>query len=161
MINFIEFHYANALFVYRRIDGYGERVSASAASIFYSLGFCAILINVIQNFTGSLAPFARQALGLPNKPYDTAAEFLLGVPFAFVLHYFWLWRRTPILEKRYAELDGNGKRWVALLGTLLSVAFVLICGYGRAHLLASLLLAASLLAAQELLFLALRKKFGV
>ena len=86
MINFVEYLYANNVFYYRRTERYGERVSASVTVFSYTLGFCIIALNFLQLFTGSLAPFVRQAAPAFNKPYNNAAEYVLIVPVALLVH---------------------------------------------------------------------------
>jgi hypothetical protein len=161
MLKFIDYHYANSLFFYRRIDGYGERVSASAATFFYSLGLCMILVNVVQQITGSLAPLARHLVPAADKPYNNAAEYLIAVPFAMFLHHVWLWRRTPLLSDRYAVLGEKNSRLMVGVGTLLSLVFAFACGYGRVNFSASLAIAGMLLLVQEVLYLALVRWAGI
>lgn len=157
MLRFVEFHYTNALFLYKRIDGNGEKWRASGASFFWSMGVCMLGINVVQQFSGSLAPLVRGVISTVDKPYNNAAEYLLAVPFALVLNYCWLWKRTPLLEKRYAMLETKHDRWLVALGISLSLFFALACGYGRVNFWGSLALAGSIWMGQELLYLVLKK----
>ena len=150
MFRFVEYHYTNALYLYKRIDGYGERISASAASIFFSLGVCMLGINVIQQFTDVLAAIARRLV--PAAKNDDAALYAVAAAFSLVLNYYWLGKRTPLLEKRYASLEAHHQRWLAPVGFLFSCAFALACGYGRVNFLGSLLIATSILVVQELLY---------
>ena len=160
MLNFVEYHYANSLSLYKGLDGHGERCRASSASIFYSLGLCIIIINLVQQFTGSLAPLVRHLVPVADKPYDNAAEYLPAAPFAIVIHYFWLWRRTPHISKRYAVLGRAPSRIMVGVGMTLSLVFAFACGYGRVNLAASLVMAGMLLVAQELLYIALVRWAG-
>jgi hypothetical protein len=158
MIRFIELCYANALFFYKRLDGHSEKWRAATACFFWFDGLFIFIINVIQQFTGSLAPLVRAAVPAADKPYNNAAETLLAVPFALVLLYYMLWERTPLLEARYAHLQKNHKRWLVALSFIFSMAFALACGYGRANFWGSLLLAALILVVQEALYRHLIKK---
>lgn len=152
-LRFIEYYYTNAFYFYRRIDGKGrEQWRASGSSIFYSLGICMLGVNVVQQFTGSLAPLVREIIPAANRPYDNAAEYAFAIPFAFILNYKWLWKNTDILKKRYKILEAQNSRWMLLFGLLMSLAFALICGYGRVNFWFSLGIAIALLFLQELIY---------
>lgn len=158
MIPFIEFYYANALFLYKRIDGYGERWGAFGATIFWVGGLCMIALNAIQLFTGSLAPIVRAAVFSANKPYDNAAEYLLIVPIALALHYYVLSARSSVLEKKYAFLRTTNRRWLAGASFLFGAIFVVACGYGRVNFLMSLVLAALIMLMQHFLYTYLKNR---
>lgn len=152
-LRFIEHHYTNAFYVYRRIDGKGgERWRASGSAFFYSAGICMLGVNIVQQFTGSLAPLVREIIPAANRPYDNAAEYAFAIPFAFILNYKWLWKNTDILKKRYKILEEQNGRRMLLFGLLMSLVFALICGYGRVNFWLSLGLAIALLFLQELIY---------
>lgn len=153
MFKFLEFYYTNALYFYRRLDGYGEKWRASGASIFWLVGACMLSFNIIQNFTGVVASTVRRLI--PGVINDDAALYVVSTVFALIMNYFWLWKRTRILENRYAFLENNNSRWIVAFGTFMSLLFVLSCGYGRVNFWGSLALASLILIVQELLFLAL------
>ena len=152
MFNFVEYLYANSVYFYRRSEGFGERLSASVATISYSLGLCIIVLNFVQLFTGSLAPFVRELIPAANKPYNNAAELFLAFPPALILHYCWLWRRTPALLSRYAQLKIRHQRWVVPAGFFFSVLFAIACGYGRVNFALSLAIVATLAGLQALTY---------
>src|SRR3546814_8003406 len=91
----------------------------------------------------------RAILPVANKPYDNAAEYLLTIPFALVLVYWFLWKRTSVLEAQYAALEKTPRRWLVAVSFLLSCAFALACGYGRVNFWGSILVATSILLFQE------------
>lgn len=157
MFRFVEFHYINAIYLYRRIDGYGERISASAASILYSTGLWLLALNIFKRFAASLMPLWQQWVPVIYKP--KVAELLLLAALSMIVSYFWLWRRTPLLEERYSVLKTQNRRWLAAFGFLMSVGFFLASGYGLINFPLSLVFVSSSLILQELLYVFLKNRF--
>jgi hypothetical protein len=156
MLKFPEFHYTNSLYLYRHIDGYGERLRASGASIFYSFGACLLALNLVQQFTGSLGPLWRQLVPVIYRP--GLAEFMVLAVISIALNYYWLWRRTPLLESRYSFLRTQHKRWLAPAGSLLGVGFFVACMFALDYPAISLPIVGLILVAQELLYYFLRQR---
>lgn len=129
---FIELFYANSLFFRRRLDGYGEKISASSHSIWFLACICLVLSNYMQAYlklpTLTLQPF------FPSQN-EGSCVFIFAVAMTFVLSYFLLWRRSYSIEKKFSLLENKHTRILVLLGTLYSgCVFIIIVLLGSESL---------------------------
>lgn len=134
---FVEFFYANALYFYKRVDGNGEiesveRHRANGATLFFFANICLVFSNYLQAFLNLPALIIQ-----PFFPSQNAGScaFIFAIAMTLTLSYFFLWRRSSSIEKKFALLENKHTRILVLLGTLYSGGvFILIVLLGSESL---------------------------
>lgn len=146
VFRFVDFNFINALFVYRRTDGYGERISACSANLFFPAGLVLFVYTSLIQFTGPLNNLWERMPVIYKSGY---LEGILIIILSALILYYALYKRIPDLEVRYAILEKNNSKWIVALGMLNQALFVGACAFGLTNYWFSFAFVALLISLQE------------